>query len=148
MPWIKFKNSNQFRKTLLRFKTGSSLSKTHTHTHTHRGTHLCIPMVHLPSVNTAYLPQMLNDCLHFTACSLQGRLITHMIFEMKWLSTWSCFTSCCLERERERSRSTSVLHIGFLTTGGYYGYLFGVGGSCHSPTWEMNDDQSLDLWVK
>ncbi len=43
-------------------------------THTRRSTHPWIPAVHLPSVNTTYLPQTLNDCLHCTSRSLQEEI--------------------------------------------------------------------------
>ena len=89
--------------------TASLLSVSHTQTPTRRPTPLSIP-------HTCHKRWMIASSA-WPAHS-RGRLITHMILEIKWLATWSCFPSRSSERVRDRAseRSTSVPDTGFLTT--------------------------------
>lgn len=74
-----------------------------------------------------------------------GRLIKHMILEMKWLATWSCFPSCCSEGEAKISHSTSVPDIGILTSGVTMDMCSGLGTHATFPPREMEDDQSPNV---
>lgn len=112
--------------------------------HSHWGTHPCIPAVHLALVNTTYLPQMVNDCPRCNVCSQQGRLIAHMILELKWLTAWRCFLSCC-SKKREKHNQQVCQGVGLLTIEVTMD-ICPVLETCPRPSVEIEDHQWCFIW--
>lgn len=104
------KNSAEIENWLLKLNLSSlppPPSPSHTHTEAHMRDY---PRFIFPRS----IPHTRHKCWMIASTAppvhFRRRLITHMILEMKWLATRSCFPSRCSPEERERAMQ-QVRHI-------------------------------------